>query len=132
MRDDAGVSRGGERGFLPRGPGEYASSGKVASLDQLASVTVSCVVGGDAEGCRALDMRAAGGIDLRILPDRHHANVGVPLFDEGARVEIDSEEVFPRDADAERGRVSWMAPGPPERGAVTELRILVRSVPGAA
>jgi hypothetical protein len=249
VSDDAGDARVGGRGFLPRRPGEYASAGKIANLDQLANVTLSRVVGGGADGCRALDMRAAGGIDLRILPDRgfdlgpawfrgvplawvsavgerspldspngaewieafggglvttcglrnvgapseghgmhgryshirasdvrmdrvsedgdvvltawgtideverpsvhlrvertvrtrtgtglveltdvttnlgvgiepapllYHVNVGVPLFDEGARVEIDSEEVLPRDADAERGRKSWMAPGPPE------------------
>ncbi len=255
MRDDAGDARTGGRGFLPRlprRPGEYASGGKMANLDQLATATLSHVVGGAADGCRALDMRAAGGVDLRILPDRgfdlgpawfrgvplawisaagerppldwldgmkwieafggglvttcglrnvgapseghglhgryshlrasdvrmdrefengevvltaqatvdevdasiahlrvertvrtrtgtglveltdvttnlgvgpepapilYHVNVGVPLFDVGARVEIDTGNVLPRDADAERGLGSWMAPGPPERAA---------------
>lgn len=252
MRDDTGDVRVGGRGFLPRRPGEYASAGKMANLDQLASLILSRVVGGDAEGCRALDMRATGGIELRILPDRgfdlgpawfrgvplawisavgerapldspnggawieafggglvttcglrnvgapseghglhgryshirasdvrmdrgfedgdvvltgratideveapsahlrvertvrtrtgtglveltdvttnlgvgiepapllYHVNVSIPLFDEGARVEIDSKEVLPRDADAERGRDSWMSPGLPVPGA---------------
>jgi len=252
MSDEAVDARPGGHGFLPRPPGEYASAGKIANLDQLASVRLSSVVGGDADGCRALDLRAAGGIDLRILPDRgfdlgpawfrgvplawissrgerapldspvgeawieafggglvttcglrnvgaaseghgmhgryshlrasevrtdrgpedgevvltasasidevdeagahlrvertvrtrtgtglveltdvttnlgngiepapllYHVNVGAPLFDEGARVEIDSEEVLPRDADAERGRGTWMEPGPPEPDA---------------
>ena len=255
MREDAGDARTGGPEFLPRlprRPGEYASAGKVANLDQLATATLSHVVGGAADGCRALDVRAAGGIDLRILPDRgfdlgpawfrgvplawisaagerppldsldgmawierfggglvttcglrnvgapseghglhgryshlqasdvrmdreledgdvvltaratvdeveapsahlrvertvrtrtgtglveltdvttnlgvaaepapilYHVNVGIPLFDEGARVEIDSEDVLPRDADSERGLDSWMAPGPPEPGA---------------
>lgn len=253
MRDDTGDDRVGGRGFLPRRPGEYASAGKTANLDQLASVTLSRVVGGDADGYRALDMRAAGGIDLRILPDRgfdlrpawfrgvplawisavgerapwdspnggawieafagglvttcglrnvgapsggartarpvlahpgirrsdgarirgprrgphrvgddrrgggaeralrvertvrtrtgtglvmltdvrtnlgvgiepapllYHVNVGVPLVDEGARIEIHSQEVLPRDADAERGRDYWMAPGQSEPGVL--------------
>jgi Domain of unknown function (DUF4432) len=232
--------------------GSYLRAGKVANLDQLASATTSTVVDGPAAGCRALDMRVAGGIDVRILPDRgfdicqawfgglplawissvgesaplrapagtdwlgafggglvttcglrnvgppseghgmhgrfshlqasevrvhrgqegndlvltatasideadpeggrlrvertirtrtsrgllevadvtmnlgpvaepapllYHVNVGVPMFDQGARLEMDSEEVVPRDADAERGLASWMTPGPPGEGA---------------
>jgi Domain of unknown function (DUF4432) len=50
-------------------------------------------------------------------PILYHVNLGVPLFDEGARLEIDSGEVLPRDADAQRGLSTWMAPGPPEEGA---------------
>lgn len=252
MKDTVGDARAFGHGVLPRRPGEYASAGKVANLDQFATATLSNVMGGDADGCRALDLRVAGGIDLRILPDRgfdlgsawfrgvplawisaagerppldplagmawieafggglvttcglrnvgapsegqglhgryshllatdvqvnreleegdviltaqatideleapsvhlrlertvrtrtgsglvelsdvttnlgsdsepapilYHVNVGLPLFDEGARVEIDAEEVLPRDADAERGLASWMAPGPPVAGA---------------
>ena len=252
MKDNAEDGRGVGHGVLPRRPDEYASAGKVANLDQLAAAMLSQVIGGKANGCRALDMRAAGGIDIRILPDRgfdlghawfagvplawisevgegppldslhgrawieafggglvttcglrnvgapseghgmhgryshlrasdvkvnrevedgevvltaqatmdeveapsvhlrlertvrartgsglvelsdvttnlgtgsepapilYHVNVGIPLFDEGARVEIDAEEVLPRDADAERGLDSWMAPGPSEPGA---------------
>jgi len=252
MKDNSGDARAVGHGVLPRRPDAYASAGKVANLDQLAAATLFQVIGGKANGCRALDMRAAGGIDLRILPDRgfdlghawfagvplawisemgegppldslhgrawmeafggglvttcglrnvgapseghgmhgryshlrasdvqvnreleddevvltakatideveaptvhlrlertvrtrtgsglvelsdvttnlvigsepapilYHVNVGIPLFDEGARVEIDSDEVLPRDADAERGSDSWMAPGPPEPGA---------------
>jgi uncharacterized protein DUF4432 len=252
VKDEAGDARAFGQGLLQRRPGEYASAGKMANLDQFATATLSNVVGGNADGCRALDLRAAGGIDLRILPDRgfdlgsawfrgvplawisaagerppqgpldgmawieafgggllttcglrnvgapseghslhgryshlvatdvqvnrhlddgdvvltaqatideteppsvhlrlerrvrtrtgsglvelsdvatnlgegsepapilYHVNVGLPLFDEGARVEIDAEEVLPRDADAERGLDSWMAPGPPVPGA---------------
>ncbi len=51
-------------------PAELAAAGQLANLDQLASIAASTVVGGAAHGCRALDLRVAGGIDLRILPDR--------------------------------------------------------------
>jgi len=252
VKDEVGDARPSGHGVLARRPGEYASAGKVANLDQFATGTLSTVVGGDADGCRALDLRAAGGIDLRILPDRgfdlgsawfrgvplvwisavgerapldklygrawieafgggllttcglrnvgapseghglhgryshlvatdvqvnreleegdvvlaaqatidemeppsvhlrlertvrtrtgsglvelsdvttnlgsdlepapilYHVNIGLPLLDEGARVEIDADEVLPRDAEAERGLDSWMAPGPPVPGA---------------
>lgn len=55
------------------------------------------------------------GVGIEPAPLLCHVNVGVPL-DEGARIGIDSEEVLPRDADAERGRDSWMAPRPWEPG----------------
>jgi hypothetical protein len=232
--------------------GDYILAGKIANLDQLASSSFSTVLDGPAHGCRALDLRVTGGIDVRILPDRgfdvgqawfrgiplawisavgespplsspvgmewleafggglvttcglrnvgapseghglhgrfshlgasdlrvdrdvvggdvvltaratidevegpeahlrvertistrsarglveltdvttnlgaateaapllYHVNIGVPLFDEGARLEIDSVEVQPRDADAERGLASWGSPGSPEEGA---------------
>lgn len=42
----------------------------VVNADALASATASTVVGGPAHGCRALDLRVVGGVDLRILPDR--------------------------------------------------------------
>src|ERR671919_2436324 len=50
--------------------GDYARAGKVANLEQLAVATSSTVADGPARGCRALDLRVAGGIDVRILPDR--------------------------------------------------------------
>jgi Domain of unknown function (DUF4432) len=249
---DDGRKRPGRVGELPRRVADYVRTGKIANLDQLACATASTVLDGPAQGCRALDLRVAGGIDLRILPDRgfdigqawfrgipmawisaigespplsaltgtawleafgggvvttcglrnvgspseghgmhgrfshlqssevrvdrdtegsdvvltaratidevdaqgahlrvertirtrtsrglveltdiatnlgpasepapllYHVNVGVPLFDEGASLEIDSVEVLPRDADAERGVASWTAPGPPRAGA---------------
>ena len=244
--------RFGAPGLFPRRPTEYASAGKIANLDALATVTLSRVVGGGADGCRAVDLRVAGGVDVRILPDRgfdlgaawfrgvplpwisavgetapvdepnggtwirtfggglvttcglrnvgvpseghgqhgrfshlrasdvrtdrsvedgevvvtagatidevdvhgahlrvertvrtrtgtglveltdvttnlghraeaapllYHVNVGTPLLDEGARIAIASDEVLPRDPNAERGLGSWMAAGPPEPGA---------------
>ncbi len=55
---------------MQRTPGERAAAGQLANLDQLASSTASTVCGGAAHGCRAVDLRVARGIDLRILPDR--------------------------------------------------------------
>ena len=49
---------------------DYLAAGQVANLDQFASVTSSTVTDGPARGCRALDLRVAGGIDVRVLPDR--------------------------------------------------------------
>jgi len=49
---------------------DYLAAGQVANLDQFASAVSSTVTGGPAHGCRALDLRVAGGIDVRILPDR--------------------------------------------------------------
>src|ERR687892_325034 len=49
---------------------EYERSGKLGNLDQLASGIRSTVEDGRAHGCRAVDVRVAGGIDVRILPDR--------------------------------------------------------------
>jgi Domain of unknown function (DUF4432) len=230
---------------------EYVDAGKVANPDQLATAIASTVADGPARGCRAVDLRVAGGIDARLLPDRgfdvgqawfrgvplawispvgesaplsdltgeawrdafggglittcglrnvgapseghglhgryshlpasgvrldratengavlvaaatvderegdcthlrvertirtrtgrglleltdvtsnlgaeaepapilYHVNLGAPLFDEVARLELDSLEVRPRDAEAERGLGSWMVPGRPQEGA---------------
>lgn len=41
-----------------------------AALDPLASAVHSVVADGPANGCRAIDVRVLGGIDVRILPDR--------------------------------------------------------------
>lgn len=46
------------------------AQGRIANLDQVASARESVVHGGAAHGCRALDLRVYGGIDVRILPDR--------------------------------------------------------------
>jgi hypothetical protein len=242
-----GTAGGPARAGLPQAPGAYLETGRLANLDQVASATISTVAGGAAQGCRAIDLRVAGGIDVRILPDRgfdlgsawfagvplawtsvvgetrpltspsgmdwmdafggglvttcglrnvgapsegqglhgsyshlrasavqvdrtmeegevvftaratiddvelpdgtlrvrrairnrtgkglveltdvttnlgrapqpapilYHVNVGVPLWDDGARLEVDSQEVFPRDEDAARGAASWMVPQP--------------------
>ena len=51
-------------------PADLLDAGMLASLDAIAQVDASVVAGGPAHGCRAIDVRVAGGIDLRILPDR--------------------------------------------------------------
>jgi hypothetical protein len=66
------------------------------------------------------DVTANLGPTAEPAPILYHVNVGAPLLDEGARLEIDSVEVLPRDADAERGLTSWMETGPPEDRA-TEM-----------
>jgi hypothetical protein len=53
-------------------------------------------------------------------PLLYHVNIGPPLWDDGARVEIDSSEVLPRDDDARAGLATWDAApaldaGAPER-----------------
>jgi hypothetical protein len=42
----------------------------LGSADQIASATGSVVAEGPAAGCRAIDLRVLGGIDVRLLPDR--------------------------------------------------------------
>jgi uncharacterized protein DUF4432 len=42
----------------------------VAHPDQLAAIHRSVVADGPAAGCRAIDVRVLGGIDVRVLPDR--------------------------------------------------------------
>lgn len=43
---------------------------RVGNLDQLAGAVESVVCAGPAAGCRAIDLRAWGGVDVRVLPDR--------------------------------------------------------------
>jgi hypothetical protein len=62
------------------------------------------------------DVTANLGEAAEPTPILYHVNLGAPLFDQGARLEIDSAEVVPRDADAERGLSSWSVPGSPEDG----------------
>ena len=57
----------------------YHRRGWAVNLDQFAAATESVVVGGPAHGCRAIDLRVAGGIDLRLLPDRG-LDVGAAWF----------------------------------------------------
>ena len=47
-------------------PGELLGGGMPAALDADAQVDASVVDGGPAHGCRALDVRVAGGIDVRV------------------------------------------------------------------
>jgi hypothetical protein len=42
----------------------------IGSPEQLASAVSSVVADGPAAGCRAIDLRVLGGIDVRVLPDR--------------------------------------------------------------
>jgi hypothetical protein len=42
----------------------------LGSPEQVASATSSVVADGPAAGCRAIDLRVLGGIDVRVLPDR--------------------------------------------------------------
>jgi len=60
-------------------PGELLRRGKLANPDAFAAATSSLVQGGPAHGCRALDLRVAGGVDLRVLPDRG-LDVGAAWF----------------------------------------------------
>ena len=43
---------------------------RLPSLDQIATAVQSLVTDGPAAGCRAVDVRVWGGIDIRVLPDR--------------------------------------------------------------
>lgn len=43
---------------------------RLPTLDQLATATESVLANGPASGCRAIDLRVYGGIDVRVLPDR--------------------------------------------------------------
>jgi hypothetical protein len=61
VKNEGGDVRALGHGFLPLRTGEYASAGKMPDLDQFATATLSNVVGGDANDCRPLDLRAAEG-----------------------------------------------------------------------
>jgi hypothetical protein len=67
---ESGSRRPVRTGELPLPGDDYVRAGMIANLDQLANATHSTVLDGPAAGCRALDLRVAGGIDLRVLPDR--------------------------------------------------------------
>jgi hypothetical protein len=60
-------------------PAELLATGKLATLDAVAGAWESTVSGGTAHGCRALDLRVQGGIDVRVLPDRGF-DVGAAWF----------------------------------------------------
>lgn len=49
---------------------ELIDAARRAGLDPLASAMHSVVAEGPAAGCRAVDVRVLGGIDVRVLPDR--------------------------------------------------------------
>jgi hypothetical protein len=50
-------------------------------------------------------------------PLLYHVNIGAPLWDGDAYLEIDAEEVAPRDDDAAAGIGTWDAPPEPSTGA---------------
>lgn len=50
-------------------------------------------------------------------PMLYHVNVGAPLWDDGAWLETDADEVVPRDDDAAAGLESWDEPPEPVDGA---------------
>jgi hypothetical protein len=50
--------------------GALLDAGLIATLDAVAPVHASVIDGGPAHGCRAIDVRVQGGIDVRALPDR--------------------------------------------------------------
>ena len=66
----SGRAEGSAGRVNPRAPSAYLETGRLANLEEVASATMSTVVGGPAHGCRAVDLRVSGGIDARILPDR--------------------------------------------------------------
>ncbi len=45
----------------------------------------------------------------------YHCNIGWPLLDEGAEIEVPDARTSARDEDAARGLPSWGRPGPPSR-----------------
>jgi hypothetical protein len=52
------------------------------------------------------------GPDTEAVPLLYHVNLGPPVWSDGARVEVDSREVVPRDDDARAGLSTWgRAPG---------------------
>jgi hypothetical protein len=51
----------------------------IGNPDQLASAVASVVADGTAAGCRAIDLRVWGGIDLRLLPD-HGLDAGAAWY----------------------------------------------------
>ncbi|UOR01273.1 aldose 1-epimerase family protein [Leucobacter allii] len=51
----------------------------------------------------------------------YHANLGWPLLDDGAVLEIPSSSVSPRDADAERGLARWFEITGPVPGAAEQV-----------
>ena len=49
-------------------------------------------------------------------PLLYHVNLGGPLWDDGAYLETDADEVVPRDEDAAAGLTTWDAPPDPGAG----------------
>jgi hypothetical protein len=66
------------------------------------------------------DVTANLGPETEAAPLLYHVNLGIPLWQEGARLETDADEVVPRDEDARAGLDTWneaprLEPGRPER-----------------
>lgn len=55
---------------LTTSPREALEARRLVNLDQVAVAAASTVADGPAHGCRAVDLRVAGGVHLRVLPDR--------------------------------------------------------------
>ena len=64
---------------LPMTPRAALATRRIVNLDQVACGIPSVVADGAAAGCRAVDCRVAGGVDLRVLPDRG-LDVGAAWF----------------------------------------------------
>src|SRR5207245_5835301 len=69
----------GSRSSAGTHPAQCLAAGALANADQFAGVTASTVTEGAAHGCRALDLRVMGGMDIRLLPDRG-LDVGAAWF----------------------------------------------------
>lgn len=65
------VATGTAGGWAPAGGAGWAEHGAwLRNADQVAVARESTVDGGPAHWCRGIDLRVAGGLDLRVLPDR--------------------------------------------------------------
>jgi hypothetical protein len=54
-------------------------------------------------------------------PVLYHCNLGWPLWGDGSRLEVDADEVVPRDADAAAGLATWDRPPEPDPRAPEQV-----------
>jgi hypothetical protein len=65
-------------------------------------------------GCvEIVDVTTNLGRSEEVAPILYHVNLGYPVVDEGARVEIDTQSVIPRDSESADGVEHWQSPGKP-------------------